>query len=232
MGGSSRRYVGAQRAASRQGRVNADPPAPSLRNGDGRRSTVSACALSGRHCLWRARTMVAMGVAGEDTPRKRMAAHALIRDDDGRVLLVEPTYADAWLLPGGAVEQDESPRAACAREIREELGLEPRVGALFVLEWVGPRPDLTEGLMFVYDGDVMSAGTELRLPPAELSSYRWAGPDDVAVLVDDELARRVAAALEAARAGTLIEMEDGVSVAQRRRPMGTYERRCRGQRGR
>ncbi|MDD9207760.1 NUDIX hydrolase, partial [Georgenia sp. 10Sc9-8] len=46
-----------------------------------------------------------------------MAAHAVVRDDDGRVLLVEPTYEPGWILPGGAVEADESPRAACAREL-------------------------------------------------------------------------------------------------------------------
>ena len=34
-------------------------------------------------------------------PGKRMGAGALIRDPDGRVLMVEPTYKDRWELPGG-----------------------------------------------------------------------------------------------------------------------------------
>ncbi|MCW2930382.1 MAG: ADP-ribose pyrophosphatase, partial [Actinomycetia bacterium] len=53
--------------------------------------------------------------------RKRMAASALFRDEAGRVLLVEPTYKPVWDLPGGAVEAEESPHAACRREVREEL---------------------------------------------------------------------------------------------------------------
>ena len=36
--------------------------------------------------------------------RKRMAAGSLFRDEDGRVLLVDPTYKPMWDLPGGVVE--------------------------------------------------------------------------------------------------------------------------------
>jgi hypothetical protein len=33
--------------------------------------------------------------------RKRMAATAFFRDDQGRVLLVDPVYKETWDLPGG-----------------------------------------------------------------------------------------------------------------------------------
>jgi 8-oxo-dGTP pyrophosphatase MutT (NUDIX family) len=49
--------------------------------------------------------------------RKRMAATAFFRDDRGRVLLVNPVYKETWDLPGGAVEAEESPHAACRREV-------------------------------------------------------------------------------------------------------------------
>jgi 8-oxo-dGTP pyrophosphatase MutT (NUDIX family) len=49
--------------------------------------------------------------------RKRMAATAFFRDDQGRVLLVNPVYKETWDLPGGAVEAEESPHAAS--EIKE-----------------------------------------------------------------------------------------------------------------
>ena len=45
-------------------------------------------------------------------PMKRMGAGALIRDLDGNVLMVKPSYKDGWELPGGAVEDDESPADA------------------------------------------------------------------------------------------------------------------------
>ena len=134
-----------------------------------------------------------------------MAAHALVRDAAGRVLLVEPVHGATWLLPGGAVEADEAPRAACARELREELGGDHDVGRLLVLDWVAPRPGLGEGLMLVYDAGTLTV--EPRLPPDELRDWRWVAPEDVPRLTDAELARRVAAALEAAASGTVAELE-------------------------
>lgn len=43
------------------------------------------------------------------------AAGALIRDQQGRILLVEPTYKDHWEIPGGVIEVGETPSQGCAR---------------------------------------------------------------------------------------------------------------------
>ena len=59
-------------------------------------------------------------------------AVAVIADDAGR-LLVQRRPEDAmlgglWEFPGGKREPDETVEAACAREVREELGVEVEVG--------------------------------------------------------------------------------------------------------
>jgi 8-oxo-dGTP diphosphatase len=143
-------------------------------------------------------------------PKKRMGAGALFRDGQGRVLLVEPAYKESWEIPGGSVEADESPRAACAREVAEELGLGRGIGRLLCMEWQGPEPDRSESLMFVYDGGVLSDASGICLPSDELVSFRFVDPEELDALMVQRLARRVRAALSALADDTVAELEDGM----------------------
>src|SRR3546814_13362945 len=58
---------------------------------------------------------------------------AAITDARGRVLLARRTegrdLAGLWEFPGGKREPGETPEHALVRELREELGIEVRVGA-------------------------------------------------------------------------------------------------------
>jgi 8-oxo-dGTP diphosphatase len=57
---------------------------------------------------------------------------AAVLAKDGRVLLARRApgkrLAGLWEFPGGKLDAGESPAAALARELREELGLDARVG--------------------------------------------------------------------------------------------------------
>ena len=144
-------------------------------------------------------------------PRKRMGAGLLIRDEHGRVLLVEPTYKDTWELPGGGVEADESPAQCAARECAEEIGVELAVGRLLCVEWQEPEPDRSESIMWIYDGGVLAAelAERITLPPDELASYRFCTPDEVRERMSLRLSRRVEAAVIALSENRLLELEAG-----------------------
>lgn len=88
-------------------------------------------------------------------PRKRVAAGALIRDPDGRILFVVPNYKPGLEIPGGIVNANESPLAACRREVREELGVEIPIGRLLTVDWMPTHGPWTDGLMFIFDGGVL-----------------------------------------------------------------------------
>ncbi|MFI1994883.1 NUDIX domain-containing protein [Actinoplanes sp. NPDC020271] len=144
-------------------------------------------------------------------PRKRMGAGALLTDNQGRVLLVEPTYKDYWEIPGGAVEADESPLTAVSRELKEELGLPVRPGRLLVTDWVPPREGRTEGLMMLFDGGTLAPEqtSQIRLPIEELRSWAWCTEQEAGERLSELLARRITAALRARADGIALYLENG-----------------------
>lgn len=55
---------------------------------------------------------------------------AIVRDDDGRVLLIHKTDNDLWALPGGGHEIGESIAETVVREVKEETGYDVEVDRL------------------------------------------------------------------------------------------------------
>lgn len=143
-------------------------------------------------------------------PRTRGAASALLLDDLGRMLLVKPTYKDGWLLPGGVIENNESPLAACVRECREELGLVPRLSGLACVDWSPPRDGVDAVNVFVFAGRLTAAEVAaVRLPPEELCDHVLVPPHEAGSYAPPHFARRVGAVLRALPAGRTVYLEDG-----------------------
>ncbi|MGV9314710.1 NUDIX domain-containing protein [Streptomyces sp. NPDC003691] len=149
-------------------------------------------------------------------PRVLSGAAVLLRDELGRLLVVEPNYRDGWALPGGTVESDggETPREAARRETLEEIGLDVEPGRLLAVDWVrGPlRPPI---VAYVYDGGVLSpeALDEISLQEDELLSWRLIGRDDILDYLLGSLGHRITAALDALESGSgAVELVDGLPV--------------------
>jgi 8-oxo-dGTP diphosphatase len=143
--------------------------------------------------------------------RKRMAAGALFRDGADRVLLVDPVYRDTWDLPGGAVEAEESPQAACRREVAEELGLDRPAGRVLAVDWVPSRPGRPEGLVVVYDGGVLTPAEidAITVQEGELAGFAFVVPAGVAERVTPLVGRRITACLDAVASGSVLSLEGG-----------------------
>ncbi|MGW9212001.1 NUDIX domain-containing protein [Embleya sp. NPDC055664] len=143
----------------------------------------------------------------EQLPSLYAAASALITDADDRVLVVKPNYRDYWNLPGGFVDRNESPHDACARELREELGLDVAVGELLVIDWVPelePRPRPLTGWMF--DGGTFTPDriAAIRIQEDELDDHAFVTVERAAELLPSTVAPRVPAALRARAQGRTV----------------------------
>jgi 8-oxo-dGTP diphosphatase len=103
---------------------------------------------------------------------------ALIRDDEGRVLLVRKRGTTAFMQPGGKYEPGESASEALVRELREELGLVIDTAELEPIGYfeadAANEPDHT------VEAEVFSAplnGPVVAL--AEIDELLWIDPADI-----------------------------------------------------
>ncbi|MFF4367271.1 NUDIX domain-containing protein [Streptomyces sp. NPDC001594] len=142
--------------------------------------------------------------------RPRMAAGALFFDEADRVLLVEPSYKDYRDIPGGYVEEGESPRQACVREVQEELGITPHIGRLLVVDWA-PNPGEGDKVLYLFDGGRLSTDErrQIALQPDELHGYDFHNAEQVTALTIPRLARRIAAAIQARASDLTAYLEHG-----------------------
>lgn len=107
-------------------------------------------------------------------------ACAVIRDQQGRVLLLHHTYRRTlpWGLPGGLGCGDEQPWQTVAREVREELGVDATVGPLLHAAIYEPTGHLT--LYYQACIDALP-----RFDGVEIDALRFATPEEVRELLGD-----------------------------------------------
>jgi 8-oxo-dGTP pyrophosphatase MutT (NUDIX family) len=148
------------------------------------------------------------GVASR-RPTKTSAGGALIRDSTGRVLFVVPTYKAVLDIPGGMTEDDESPKAAARREIREELGLDVRLGRLLVVDWTPRNGVWRDCHQFVFDGGVVDGAVAC---DPELEGVLHLTLDEARPRIYPSLHRRLTLAVAALESGTTRYAEFGREV--------------------
>ncbi|MCX4624553.1 MULTISPECIES: NUDIX hydrolase [Streptomyces] len=147
--------------------------------------------------------------------RKRVVADALIRNDQGHVLLVDPAYKEGWDLPGGMAEANEEPLDTVARELREELGLGAdcvQMRGLLCVDWVGPHGPWDDLLAFVFDGGVLPNDRveKLSIKDDELNGFRFFAPEEALRLLPKRQRARATQALIALGDGIPRYLRDGV----------------------
>ncbi|MBA8795506.1 8-oxo-dGTP pyrophosphatase MutT (NUDIX family) [Friedmanniella endophytica] len=143
-------------------------------------------------------------------PRKRLIAHVLYRDADGRVLLCQTRFKTDWELPGGIVEPFEAPRLGAAREVREELGVDLPIGPLLAVDWMPPYLGWDDALELIFDGGLVTEAdlAGFTLQPSEIAAVRLVTLAEAADHLTP-LARRRLELITTLPAGRTVLLEDG-----------------------
>ena len=154
--------------------------------------------------------MIANKSFTESLPKKRMGAGCLFFDEQGNILLVKPTYKPGWEIPGVYVEQYESPKQCCQREIREELGLNRKVGDLLVVDYNAETEEKSESLMFIFDGGTLTPSEikSIQLCRDELSVFHFFKPGSLPIEMTNSLRNRVLIAWQQVHKGNGIYSEN------------------------
>ncbi len=137
--------------------------------------------------------------ASDGLPGIPASAGALIRDSEGRILLVKPTYKGGWTIPGGVMEADgETPWQACKRKLREETGLTVTAGRLAAVDTRPAKSRKAMGLRFLFDCGVVTEAqiATITLQREELSTYAFVAPAEALTMLRPAVSRRVAAVLD------------------------------------
>ncbi|MEV6210235.1 NUDIX domain-containing protein [Kitasatospora sp. NPDC051914] len=159
---------------------------------------------------------------GDDAPTVPAAlaarVDALIRDGEGRILLVDRAGDGSWALPGGML-QDEEPDAGLVRLVGEVLGLPVEVGRLLAVDTLPAEVWGRTVLCFVHaahiGGGAGAAGIPPQSGPGSALAARFFPEPEALRLLAPAVGRRLEAAAAAGRGAHTAVLHDGT-----RRPMG------------
>jgi len=149
----------------------------------------------------------------KNLPKKRMGAGVLVFNQENKLLIVKPSYKDHWSIPGGVVEQDESPKNACIREIKEEIGIELKEIGFVCVDYVKGNEEKDENLQFIFHYPKLNPEQEnrIKVDGKEISEFRFVESKEAIKLfggLNTKMAKRVAKCIDAINKDKPIYLEN------------------------
>lgn len=145
-------------------------------------------------------------------PAPLVAATGIVLDERGRVLVLTTSYKADLELPGGTVEDTETPEQGLARELKEELDLSVPVRRLLAVDSCPPGVLGRSLVVHVHLVGPLTReeASAISFPDGEVTEARWLSPDQAYEALPARIAPRLRAALAALYSGSLAHLIDGV----------------------
>lgn len=97
-------------------------------------------------------------------------ANVIVVSPTEEILVVRQNYKDKkWMLPGGEIERNETPKDAAQSEVHEESGLIVEIEMLHLIAYFVQRPN---GIVFLYETNIFS-GEIITTPTDEISEVKF-----------------------------------------------------------
>jgi len=115
-------------------------------------------------------------------PQKMIVVKVVIKSDLGNILLAKPDYKKTWQLPGGGVENSESPEQAAVREVKEELNLDIVESDLSIKGTIYRSDE--EMLFIIFESTkLITEDVEFNLQADEITDFQFAQVQNVTPLL-------------------------------------------------
>ena len=151
-------------------------------------------------------------------PKKRMAVGVLFFNNARELLVVKPTYKENWSVPGGVCDENESPRETAIRETKEETSLNIKKVQLLCVDYMSrgksEYSNKMENLQFIFYGGTLEDEQidKIKLPPDELSEYKFVETEEAQKILSKNLANRLPNCIQAVKNNTAYYLEGGEIV--------------------
>ncbi|MEK7620942.1 MAG: NUDIX hydrolase [Patescibacteria group bacterium] len=112
-------------------------------------------------------------------PARPCAAAVVAVNEKGEMLVVKASYKHYWSLPGGVVDESESPRAAAARELFEEtaIKLQEKDIQLAGVTYRQPHDGHKDSVYFLFKASVDSS-VAFKPDGEEIETIEWLAPKE------------------------------------------------------
>ena len=115
-----------------------------------------------------------------DTQPKRMSSSGVwLENQAGELLIVKANYKDYWTVPGGVIDEGETPKQAAIRETSEEVGLAVNADDLSFVVVADRISRAAQTYQFIFKATLPSPLQEIKLQKSEIDDFTFVTQEQV-----------------------------------------------------
>lgn len=108
------------------------------------------------------------------------SANVMIENQAGQLLVVKSGYKPYWSLPGGWIDEGESPRQAAIRELQEEISYSINQSEIDLVRVIHRKSAAAITHQFVFAlNHLISVDTNFQLQASEIDDCQWVSRQDI-----------------------------------------------------